>query len=224
MTLDISETPVFVTIAPKEKQVINGKGKRIKPEAISLNADFSGEVCDLTAAPNNQVLNLVYRILDEPETMPEYIYGDTAALEKPVTNATVAIFTAYVKLDRPYVLNGVGVYDTYGTGNVSVYDAHTDRLLWSTELDSYMSRDLEMIDETAATDMLKIVKGGSGDFNELAFYGYAVSDNHAEITALRRWLLTQDKSLADWRTYDLNADGKLDVRDLTLMKRKLPKK
>lgn len=221
VTLDISETPVFVTIAPKEKQIINGRGRYIKPAAISLDADFSGEVCDLSAAPENHVLNLMYRVFDEPETMPEYIYGDTAALKSPVTNATVATFTGYIKLDRAYVLDGFGIYDTYGTGNVSVYDARTDKLLWSSELDSYMSRSLELTDDSAPTDLLRIEKNGSGDFNELALYGYPVSGNHAEITALQRWLLTKDKSFADWKTADLNADGKLDAKDLSLMKRAL---
>ena len=232
VTLDIGETPVFLTISPKEKTVINGKGRYIKPEAICLEKDFSGEVCDLSAAPENSKLNQVYRMFDEPDTMPEYIYGDTAGLEKPVMNATAATVTAYVRLDRPYVFNGFGIYDTYGTGSFQIFNARTDELLWSSELDSYMSRSICLVDDTASADLLRIEKSG-GDFNEVALYGYLAPPvqcdlngdslcNRLDVRLLQAYLLGKKVSgINNWQAGDFNGDGKLDARDLTLLKRTL---
>ena len=232
VTLDIGETPVFLTISPKEKTVINGKGRYIKPEAICLEKDFSGEVCDLSAVPENSKLNQVYRMFDEPDTMPEYIYGDTAGLEKPVMNATAATVTAYVRLDRPYVFNGFGIYDTYGTGSFQIFNARTDELLWSSELDSYMSRSICLVDDTAPADLLRIEKSG-GDFNEVALYGYLAPPvqcdlngdslcNRLDVRLLQAYLLGKKVSgINNWQAGDFNGDGKLDARDLTLLKRTL---
>lgn len=61
-----------------------------------------------------------------------------------------------------------------------------------------------------------VVKGdlnADGEFNIL------------DVELLQQWLLTgSDKYLADWQRADMHRDGKLDVFDLCLMKRKLNKK
>lgn len=46
----------------------------------------------------------------------------------------------------------------------------------------------------------------------------------ADVQQLQKWLLTSSASLADWRAGDMNQDGILDARDLTLMKRQVPEK
>lgn len=234
VVLDVSETPVFVRIASEPKTIVNGKGKRILPKAISLTKDFSGEVCDLTAVPKDSNLKLCYQMFDEPATMPDFIYGDTAGLGTPETNATGAELTCYVKLDQPYALDGFGVYDTYGTGSFEIYDANTDTLLWSSNLGTYMTRDLVLTEASAPTDFLKIVKTG-GDLNEAALFGYAVPSDvlhdincdgkfdAKDITALQNWLLTKSGSLANWNAGDVNSDLCIDSRDLTLLKRAFSK-
>ena len=229
--LTVSETPVFLSISTKEKPIVNNKGKQIRPAAISLKADFSSDVCEMERAPENSTLNQFYRMFDEPETMPEYRYSDTAALNMPETNVRVSNQTCYVKLDQPYVLDGFGIYDTYGTGSFEVYDAKTDRLLWRSDLDSYMARCISIQRDSAPTDLLKIVKGG-GDLNEFALYGYPADPAETDINgdrvfdsgdaaALIRWLLTADQTLANPAAADLNADSVIDCRDLNLLKRKL---
>ena len=94
------------------------------------------------------------------------------------------------------MFNGFAVYDTYGVGGISVYDAKTDKLLWSSSLDSYMSRSVTLTDNSEPTDCLKIVREG-GDLNEVAFYGYIPKKK-------------------DW---DANSDGRVDVFDLILIRR-----
>lgn len=172
VTLDVTETPVFVRAAANREQIINGRGMYLAPDAICLDADFTGETNDLTAAPEDTTLNQFYRMFDEPQTMPEMIYGSTAGLETPSTNVTAGNITCYAKFDQPCVFTGFGVYDTYGTGGISLYDAHTNALLWSSDLGGYMYRAMTLTEDSAPTDLLKIVKNG-GDLNELAFYGYA---------------------------------------------------
>ena len=233
ITLDISETPVFVSITSSDKQIVNGKGKYIKPQMLCLSADFSTECCDLSAEPKEAGLKPFYRMFDEPDSMPEYIYGDTANLKLPETNIGASDVTCYVKLDKPYVLDGFGVYDTYGTGNIAVYDANTDTLLWPSDLGSYMSRSITMTDDSAPTDFLKIVKGG-GEMNELALFGYeapvsAVKPgdlnqdgvvDKKDVVCLTEWLLTKTDKLPNWKAGDMNDDGQLDVRDLSLLRKK----
>jgi len=196
ITVDVSETPVFVTLSGESKSIINGNYKMIRPESICLTADGSTEINHLDTAPEDAVLNQFFRMFDEPDTMPELIYGDTASLSAPSTNVTSSNITCYATFDKPYVFNGFAVYDTYGTGGISVYDANTDELLWSNNLGSYMSRSVSMTADSAPTDCLKIVKNG-GDLNELAFYGY-----YAE----------EEKSI------DVNGDGFVDSFDASLLR------
>ena len=227
-----TETPVFMTISAKEKTFVNGKFKRIQPQMISLQQDMTGETCDLSKAPTDADLTQFYRMFDEPNSMPDYLYGDTVGLKTPETNVKTTNNTCYVKLDQPYILDGIGVYDTYGTGSVEVYDANTDKLLWKSDLGSYMSRSIDIIEDSEPTDLLKIVKG-SGDMNELVLYGYpaaepTVNDCNADgrfdpgdAASLRDWLLTKDQKLANWPAADFQADQCLDARDLTKLKRAL---
>ena len=46
----------------------------------------------------------------------------------------------------------------------------------------------------------------------------------ADVLELQKWLLTSSASLADWRAGDMNQDGILDARDLSLLKRQVPEK
>ncbi len=195
VTLDVTETPVFVRVSNTQQTIINGKGIYIAPDQLCLSADFSTECCDLTAAPADTTLNQFYRMFDEPQTMPEMVYGDTSGLSSPETNVTSSNITCYAQFDQAYCFTGFAVYDTYGTGGISVYDAHTDTLLWSSDLGGYMYRAISLTADSAPTDCLKIVKNG-GDLNELAFYGYAAPEEPAEFAL------------------DVNGDGVIDIFDL----------
>lgn len=200
VTLDVTETPVFIRTSRTQQVIINGKGAYLKPSALCLTEDRSTEICDLSAAPADGTLMQFYRMLDEPDTMPEMIYGDTASLSAPETNVTAGNITCYVDFAQPVCLTGFGVYDTFGTGSIAVYDANTDALLWSSDLGGYMYRAMTMTEASAPTDRVKIVKGG-GDLNELAFYGYAVPETPAAFDL------------------DVDGDGHVDGFDLGLAKK-----
>ena len=230
--LDVTETPVYLTYARSEKTIINGKGHYIRPSALCLSAGYDTEVCDLSAAPADGVLNQFYRMFDEPDTMPAYTYSNTSALSAPVTSSNQSGITCYVDLGGLYYITGFGIYDTFGTGSFSVYDANTDILLWSSDMGSYMSRNIDLIAQSAPTDRLKIVKGG-GDLNEFAVYGYAAPGgritgdvnadgvfNVADMVMLQKWLLHAGE-LTDWQAGDLHQDQVLNIADLCLMKRML---
>lgn len=235
VSVDISETPVFITVSEQKQTIVNGKGQYIKPQSICLSCDNSTEQCDLSAAPSDSNLNQFYRMFDEPDTMPKFYYSDTSALETPNTNVTASGITCYVTLDMPYVLNGFGVFDTFGTGGLKIYDANTDILLWSSDMGGYMYRNISMIEESLPTDKLKIVKGG-GDLNELAIYGYPAPEekivlgdvnsdgefNISDVLMMQKWILAvPDVKLADWKAGDLCGDNVINVFDLCLMKRLL---
>lgn len=235
VSVDISETPVFLTVSEQKQTIINGRGQYIKPQSICLSSNNSTEQCDLSAAPSDSTLNQFYRMFDEPDTMPQFYYGDTSALETPETNVTASGITCYVTLDMPYVLNGFGVYDTFGTGSMKIYDANTDALLWSCDMSGYMYRNISLIKESHPTDKLKIVKSG-GDLNELAIYGYPAPEekivlgdvnadgefNISDVVMMQKWILAvPDVKLADWKAGDLCEDNVINVFDLCLMKRLL---
>ena len=219
VTLDVTETPVFVRFSGTEQTIVNGRGQYITPQTLTAEKESSQTQAD--------------RMFDEPDSMPTMIYGDTKGLKTPETDVTAA-FTAEVTLDQPYVLTGFGVFDTFGTGSLEIYDANTDTLLWSSNLGSYMSRSISLTDDSAPTDKLRIVKGG-GALNEVALFGYPAPEvttsvkydvtkdgkfDTADLVAMTKWLHKAGK-LADPDAGDANADGVLDVFDLALMKRAL---
>ena len=235
ININVTETPVYITYSRSEKTVVKGRDYYIHPSSICLSADRSTEICDFSSVPADKVLNQFYRMFDEPETMPEFIYGNTSSLQTPSTNVTQSGITCYADLGGLYRITGFGIYDTYGTGNFSVYDANTDVLLWSSDMGSYMSRNIDMISESAVTDRLKIVKNG-GDLNEFAIYGYAVSDkiiagdvnadgkfNIADAVMMQDYLLCRCE-LSDRKAGDLYQDNIINVFDFCLMKQKLIEK
>lgn len=216
-SLTVTETPVFVKYTALPEPIVNGRGVYIKPESV---------ICEKAQEKFDNMF-------DEPDSMPEAIYGDTQSLSKPETNTGGVSAEGIVKLDRPYILTGFGVFDTFGTGSVEIYDDHTGTLLWSSDLGSYMSRSIDFTGDSAATDQLRIVTGG-GDFNELALYGYPApefSDVSYDVTndgvfdvldiiAMQRYLLSGSK-LANPAQGDAVKDDSLDVFDLARMKREL---
>ncbi len=196
--VNITETPVFITFTDELEPYSNGSNTQLRPAAISLTKNRSGEVCDLSAEPKDAVLNQFYRMFDEPDTMPDPVYGNTSALNAPETNVDKSGITGYVFFDKPCVFNGFAVFDTFGTGGISVYDANTDELLWSSDLGSYMSRSVTLTKDSAPTNCLKIVKD-DGAMNELAFYGYK----------------------APASSWDADSDGRVDAFDHVLIRQSL---
>lgn len=194
LRVTLSQTPVFITLSDEPLSFEDGS-YMLCPSGVSLSQDGSSGICDLTAAPEDAALGQYYRMFDEPDTMPYFVYGNTSTLTAPKTNSNRSGI-GYVFFERPCVFNGFAVYDTYGVGGISVYDAKTDKLLWSSSLDSYMSRSVTLTDNSEPTDCLKIVREG-GDLNEVAFYGYIPKKK-------------------DW---DANSDGRVDVFDLILIRR-----
>ncbi|MBR3630550.1 MAG: hypothetical protein IKN55_08795 [Oscillospiraceae bacterium] len=217
--VDVSETPVFVRFSGTEQTIVNGRGQYIRPQAIRAEKD--------TAQAQSE------RMFDEPDSMPAFIYGDTKDLKTPETDVTASGFSTEITLDKPYILTGFGVYDTFGTGSLEIYDANTGKLLWSSDLGSYMSRSISLTEDSAPTDKLRIVKGG-GALNEVALFGYAAPETSAvqydvtndgrfdtaDIIAMTKWLHKGTK-LANAAAGDAMTDGVLDVYDLALMKRSL---
>lgn len=192
--VELSGTPVYIRFTDRAQVIIDSRYSQLRPEAISLSQDKSKEICDLKTAPKDSSLNRAYLMFDEPDKMPDPVYGDVS--ETPKTAVGGSAVTAYAFFEKPCIFNGFAVYDTYGTGGISVYDAHTGQLLWSNALDSYMSRSVSLTAESAATDCLKIVKEG-GDMNELAFYGY----------------------VSPYMNWDADSDGTVDVIDLILIRK-----
>ena len=235
VSLDVSETPVFVVFPSNEQQAAGGEMQYIRPVQMSMSKDFSTEICDLKSAPKDANLNLFYQMFDEPDSMPPHFYGDTADLSAPKTGAGSKTQTCYVKLSEPYVLQGCGVYDTFGTGGIRVKDAYTGTVLWKSALDSYMSRELTPVNaQYPGTDFL-IIEHTGGDLNELALYGkpqpdhwkYDVNGDHyfdkLDIEALQMYLLKGafSNSACSAKAADADSDGILNARDLTIIKRAL---
>lgn len=234
ITLTVTETPVFVRFSGTEQTVVNGKGKYIKPESICLTADKSTEICNLSSAPEDNTLNQFYRMLDEPNTMPKFIYGSTSSLSAPETNVTKSGITCYADLGGQYILTGFGIYDTFGTGSFEIYNADTDQLIWSSDMGGYMYRNIAVTKESSPVSTLKIVKGG-GDLNEIAVYGYPVPEKaenvHYDVNAdgtfsiadavMMQKYLSGIGELIDAYTGDADKNGRINIFDLILMKNNL---
>ncbi len=222
ISVDVSETPVFVKFSGSEQNIINGKGKYIAPASLEVTEDNKPGQFE--------------RMFDEPGSMPEFVYSDTGALKTPETNVNASNIIGIVKFDQKYILTGFGIFDTYGTGSIKIYDDATDTLLWSNDLGSYMSRNIELTADSIPTDTIRIVKGG-GDFNELAFYGYPAPEQSQiemdvtndgaftllDVIALQKWILSE-KSVSNPSASDANHDGIVNIYDLVFMKKALLKK
>jgi len=218
VSVDVSESPVFVTFSGTKQTIVNGRGKYIAPKSWETDNDAQ-----------------FTRMFDEPDSMPEYIYSDTGALKTPETNVNASNITGMIQFDKEYVFTGFGVFDTYGTGSFEIYDGHTDKLLWSSNMGGYMSRSIDMIADSAPTDLLKIVKGG-GDLNEVAFYGYPAPETSTiamdlnndgifsvlDIITLQKWLF-HGEHIPNSAFADINKDNKVNVIDLALIKQALLK-
>lgn len=194
-TYEVTETPSFLIFTERKMTIVDGRNKMLRPERIYLKPDREGISGDLLKAPEDATLLQFYNMFDEPQTMPETVYGDTGKLKAPETAVNKGGITSYVYFGQPCVFNGFAVFDTFGTGGIEVYDAHSDKLLWSSDLGSYMSRSVTLTPDSVPTDCLKIVKD-DGAMNELAFYGYT----------LRSF------------SWDVDRDGRLDTFDLVLMR------
>ncbi len=221
VTVDVYEQPNFITLTNAPRIFVDKQYDRILPKAV-------------TSEQNQEALE---RMFDEPDSVPADIYDSYNAMGEmplPETAVKASDFEGILALDKPYVLTGFGVYDTFGTGSIEIYDDHTGTLLWSNDLGSYMTWNFEPMQPLPATDRLRIVKGG-GDMNELALFGYAAPELSAvqydvnndgkfdvlDIVAMQRYLLRDGVKLANANAGDAAEDGVLDVFDLSLMKRAL---
>lgn len=221
VTFDVYEQPNFITLSRAPRTFVDRQYDRILP--LSATSDTNQAALD--------------RMFDEPDSIPEDIYDSYHSMgERPAPETAVKAsdFEGIVQLEQPCVLTGFGVYDTYGTGSIEIYDDHTGELLWANNLGTYMTWNFEPMLPSAATDRLRIVKGG-GDMNELALFGYAVPELSAvpydvnndgvfdmlDLIAMQRYLLCDGVVLANPAAGDALADDALDVFDLSLMKRHL---
>ena len=211
VTVDVSETPVYITLSEREKIYVGDRYLLFTPSVISLTDNRADGISASGTAPDNSTLNQFYRMLDEQDTMPSpSIYSDTSGLNTPQTNVTGSGITAFAFFDKPVALTGFAVYDTYGTGGISVYNAYTDELLWSSDLGGYMYRAVTLTAPNEPTDCVKIVKQG-GDLNELAFYGYSASYMSWDVD---RNGSVNSSDMAMMRRHLISADGAYTVADL----------
>ena len=221
VTVDVYEQPNFITLTNAPRVFVDNQYDRILPKAV-------------TSEQNQEALE---RMFDEPDSVPADIYDSYNAMGEmplPETAVKASGFEGILELDKPYVLTGFGVYDTFGTGSIEIYDDRTGTLLWSNDLGSYMTWNFEPMHPLPATDRLRIVKG-DGDLNELALFGYAAPElsdvqydvnndgkfDVLDIVAMQRYLLRGGVKLANANAGDAAEDGVLDVFDLALMKRAL---
>lgn len=195
VTVPVSETVSFVKVSDGDVEGEHFPQRRIEPLSIQLGVLHgtpdtllfdASEVVSLSMKPSdsNFMLNQFYHLFDEqdesmtPKT-PWVITRDKPVTEMgalPIYRERAYPYDAIVELDDYYDITYIGLYDSYSTGKMEIYDANTDRLLFSTELNSYNQWVLNpLTEEPVSTNRLRIVKYNEAKLNELVFYGYLSS-------------------------------------------------
>lgn len=193
VSVDVSETPVFVKVSGGDVAFDSYPQKQIQVRQMRLGEKNGStdtvtfdnrEVVDLAAgevpSADNFMLNQFYHLFDEQGA------GKTAptpwqkAPEKPSTEmGAVAIhneqaypYDCVITFDDEYDITYIGIFDTYATGKLELYDDVTGKLIYASNLDSYNCWSLiPMTGKPVSTNRVRIVKYNGAKLNELAFYG-----------------------------------------------------
>lgn len=193
VTVDVSETPVFVKVSGGDVPFDSYPQKRIEVQQLRLGEKNGSvdtvtfdnrEVVDLAAGEvpsvDNFMLNQFYHLFDEqgPDKTAPTPWQKAAA--KPSTEmGAVAVqneqaypYDCVVTFDDVYDLTYLGIFDTYATGKMELYDDVTGRLIYTSNLDSYNCWSLiPLTGVPVSTNRVRIVKYNGAKLNELAFYG-----------------------------------------------------
>ncbi|WP_040196365.1 hypothetical protein [Candidatus Soleaferrea massiliensis] len=194
VSLDVTETPVFLKVSDEDvafdhypQQLIHVQQMRLGERNGSRDTvTFDNhEVINLangeTPSADNFMLNQFCHLFDEqnPETTAATPWVKTA--QKPATEmAGPAVhkdraypYDCVLTFDDYYTITYVGIYDSYSTGKLEIYDDVSGDLIFTSALDSYNTWVLTpLTDESIRTNRIRIVKYDDAKLNELAFYGY----------------------------------------------------
>lgn len=190
----VSETPIFVKVSGGDVDYDSYPQERIQVQELRLG-EMNGSVDTLTfdnhevmnLAANEQpssenfMLNQFYHLFDEQtadktaETpwMKTRVRPTTEMSALSVHKERAYPYDCIVTFDDVYTITYIGIYDTFSTGKMDIYDDVSGTLLYSSKLNTYNTWDLvPMLDTKVSTNRIRIVKYDDAKLNEMAFYGY----------------------------------------------------
>lgn len=194
VTIQVSETPVFVKTSGQDVENDPFPQQRIQVQQMRLG-DQRGSI-DTITFDNKEVVNVSeggqpssdnFMLTQFWHLFDEQIADKTAETPwiKTRVNPTTEMSAIAVHKDRAYpydciltfddiyTITYIGIYDTYGTGQMDIIDDMTGELIYSSKLNTYNTWDLvPMTSEPVHTNRIRIVKYDDAKLNELAFYGY----------------------------------------------------
>lgn len=191
VTVDVLETVTFVKVSgedveaefyPQEKIAIqelrlgdlNGSRETITFDNTEVVKISAGE----TPSQDNYMLNQFYHLFDESNTAPitpwlkfknkpESIFKKVA-----VSSDQIYPYDAVVTFDDYYDITYVGIYDTYSTGKMDIYDYDSGKLIYTTNLDAFNCwQVMPVTNEKVSTNKIRIVKYNTAELTEMVFYG-----------------------------------------------------
>lgn len=194
VSIDVSETPVFVKVSGGDVAFDHYPQKKIEVQEMRLG-QLNGSVDTVTfdnrevvsladgevPSEGNFMLNQFYHLFDEqtPDKTAATPWVKTTARPSTemggpaIQNEQCYPYDCVVTFDDNYTLTYIGMYDTYATGKMEIYDDVTGELLFTTGLDTYNCWNLVPVtDSQIRTNRVRIVKYNGAKLNELAFYGY----------------------------------------------------
>lgn len=191
VSVDVSETVTFVKTSGEDVEAEFYPQEKITVQQLRLG-DLNGsretitfdnsEVVNVAAgqipSQDNYMLNQFYHLFDEPETSPitpwlkfrekpETIFGKVA-----VSSQQSYPYDAIVTFDDYYDITYIGMYDTYNTGKIEIYDYDSGKLIFSSNLDSFNCwKVMPVTNEKIFTNKIRIVKYNTAELTEMVFYG-----------------------------------------------------
>lgn len=191
VSVDVSETVTFVKTSGEDVEAEFYPQEKIMVQELRLG-DLNGsretvtfdnsEIVNISAgqrpSQDNYMLNQFYNLFDEPESSPvtpwlkfkekpETIFGKIA-----VSSQQSYPYDAIVTFDDYYDITYIGMYDTYNTGKIEIYDYDSGKLIYSSNLDSFNCWKVNPVtNEKIFTNKIRIVKYNTAELTEMVFYG-----------------------------------------------------
>lgn len=161
------------------------------------------------------------RIPESVTKIEKYAFSDCKSLSTVIMPVSVAsieegAFCACDKLENITILNPECIISDNVDTICNKYDFQAQTVTYTGKISGYENSTAQLYAEKNGFIFENINNAPSGDVNgdgEL---------NIADIVLFQKWLLANpDAKLVNWKAADLCEDGKLDVFDLCLMRRKL---
>ena len=180
--VNVSESPIFITVDGKEGTYIEPTNQKIKITPEMITSENQEALVGQDKLTEQDILKQFQNMLDEQEQLPNgpdarYI-GTLITKWENLWPYTIFPVEGQIDLKEKYVITAIGMYDSTGTGKIRFYQGDGDN--WEKEasleynLNTYNSWVVKPVN--METQYLKIEKENNAECYGIALYGYSIGE------------------------------------------------